>query len=118
VSDASSPITAAGHDHRFADGDWPFDDEIDTAAFTTVRVLEGRLPILEVYHDHDGDWQFLCGTTNATADCRLICMGCVYERFPDMGTFADLPPGWMAFREDERAAWQRSAHVPSEDEDE
>ena len=69
-----------------------------TREYSAQRVISepedwGRLPILEVYHDHDGDWQFLCGTTNDTADGRLICMGCVYERFPDMGTFADLAPG-------------------------
>ncbi len=114
----SSPMTVEGHDHRFADGDWPFSVAVNTAVFTTVGVLEGRLPILDVYHDVDGDWQFLCGTTNDAADGRLICMGCVYERFPEMGALADLPPGWMAFREDERTAWQRSTYVPCEDEDE
>ena len=113
----SSPIMVEDHAHRFSQGDWPFHNPVNTAAFTTVGVLDGSLPILEIYHDHDGDWQFLCGTTTATEDGRLICMGCVYERFPEMGAFADLPPGWMAFRESERDPWQRSAYVPSEDED-
>jgi len=36
---------------------WKFDDAPDSACFTTTFVLQGS-PILRVYHDYDGDWQF------------------------------------------------------------
>ncbi len=37
--------------------EWKFHEERNTACFTTSLVLKGS-PILRVYHDYDGDWQF------------------------------------------------------------
>jgi hypothetical protein len=48
---------------------WPFADPPNTAAITTRPVLEQSAPILLVVHDaDDGARQFLCGTTNDSAD--------------------------------------------------
>ena len=93
------------HTHDFPI--WPFDDAINTAAFTTRRVIEQGLPVLLVSHDLDGEWQFLCGTTTETADCRIVCMGCAYERDQTIADVADLPIGWMAEREVVGSPWER-----------
>ena len=93
------------HTHDFPH--WPFDDAITTAAFTTRRVIEEGLPVLLVSHDLDGEWQFLCGTTNETADCRIVCLGCAYERDPTIAGVSDLPIGWMAERDAIGGAWER-----------
>ncbi len=47
------------HRHSFADSEWPFSDPINTAAFTTVRVVRDGYPVLLVTHDEEGDWQIL-----------------------------------------------------------
>ena len=86
---------------------WPFDDTPNTAAFTTRQVLEGA-PILLVTHDEDdGSWQFLCGTTNDSADARVVGLGRMYQRDPTLGELADLPEGWRAWRTAVGRPWER-----------
>jgi hypothetical protein len=102
------------HSHNFAS--WPFADAVNTASFTTRQVLDGLNPVVEVYHDHDGDWQFLCGTTTAVADLKLVCMGCMLERDPSLAELADLPRGWSAIRDDPQSDWKRDAFEDSDDE--
>jgi hypothetical protein len=87
---------------------WPFDQAENVAAITTVHVLEGRLPILLVTHyDDDDSWAFVCGTTNEVKDCRVIGMGCALELDPTLRTIAELPPGWIAWRESVGSDWHR-----------
>ena len=75
---------------------WPFEDTPNTASITTRQVLDGA-PILLVTHDaDDGSWQFLCGTTNDTADGRVVGLGEMYGRDTTLGELADLPEGWRA----------------------
>ena len=98
------------HVHDFKESNWPFDAAINTATFTTRHVLDGSRPIAEVYHDHDGDWQFMCGTTTATEDAKLVCFGCMVERDLSLVELADLPAGWMAYRQTPDDAWTRTPY--------
>jgi hypothetical protein len=91
------------HPHTFLS--WSFDLSTDTGVFTTRQVMDGIKPVLEVYHDHDGDWQFLCGTTLETADLKLVCLGCMVESDPTLGELAEMPPGWFATRLAVGAEW-------------
>lgn len=104
-----------GHDHDFSETDWPFDVPVNSASFTTRHVIEGTLPILEVYHDHDGEWQFMCGTTSASADGKLVCLGCMIGRDPSLLDLADMPPGWCAYRASPQDAWSREPYEGSDD---
>jgi hypothetical protein len=70
-------------------------------------LLEETLPVLLVSHDTDGDWQFLCGTTNRTEDGRLVSLGCIFERDRTLASVADLPEGWRASRAAVGADWCR-----------
>ena len=103
------------HSHDFSDDEWPFDDPQNLAVLTTVPVLEGA-PVLLVTHDHDGDWQVLCGTTNEPEDGRIVCFGCAYQRNRSIAELADLPRGWRAWREDANAPWTREQKKLEEDE--
>jgi len=100
------------HEHHFSS--WPFQDAINTAVFTTRQVLEGLCPILEVYHEHDGDWQFLCGTTQDEKDLKLVCLGCMAESDPALVGLADLPRGWSAIRPATNAEWVREPYEKTE----
>ena len=102
------------HHHDFGERSWPFDTPINTATFTTTFVLDGSLPILEVYHDHDGEWQFMCGTTNDSAHAKLVCLGCMLERDESLFVLADMQPGWCAFRSSPGEPWTREQYADSD----
>jgi hypothetical protein len=97
------------HYHKFLENEWPFPDAVNTAAFTTSRVVNENYPILEVVHDQDGDWLLLCGTTHSKKDRLIICLGCAFENDRSIGEVADLPVGWKAWRTSRDAPWQRTA---------
>ncbi|TMK65748.1 MAG: hypothetical protein E6G60_04425 [Actinobacteria bacterium] len=85
-----------------------FNDPEHTMAFTTRRVTEQNYPVLVVSHDaEDGAWQFLCGTTNDPKEGVTEALGSMLERHPEIEELADLPLGWIAWREDETSAWIR-----------
>jgi hypothetical protein len=95
------------HEHGFRLEDWPFAVPIATATYCTGRVAKDRMPILHVSHDDEGDWQFLDGTTEEPEDCTLLCFGCVFEMDSRVGELADLPRGWMAWRDSPGHPWHR-----------
>ena len=93
---------------------WLFDQAPNVAAITTRQVIEDGLPILNVVHYADDDsWAFVCGTSNAIEDGRVIGMGEALKLDPTLATIADLPPGWCAQR---RAVGQPWAKEPNLDE--
>ena len=87
---------------------WPFHEAKNLGVLTTKRVIEDDYPVLLVTHDDDGDWQFLCGTTNETKDGLLVCLDRIVEDHPSVVELADLPPGWQAFRDAPDGPWQRA----------
>lgn len=64
------------------------------------HVLDDGKPILFVTHEHDGDWQFLCGGLNhMSADqARVVCAQCMMERHPEVEMLCSLEPGTSAER--------------------
>src|SRR5262245_46472671 len=108
--------TVEAHEHDFPRSEWPFADPENVVAISTVQVFRQRLPILRVSHDHDGDWQVLCGTTQDTKDAIVVCLGCAYQRDKTIAELADLPRGWTAWREYVGGPWKREQKPPEEDE--
>lgn len=108
--------TVEKHPHSFPDADWPFSEPDNRAVFTTTRVLHEGYPVLLVSHDEDGDWQFLCGTTNDTVHAAVVCLGCAYEQDRSVGLLADMPLGWQARRDAVDSPWERSPSEPDPDE--
>ena len=87
---------------------WPFNEQKNLGVFTTNRVIEKGYPILLVSHDEEGDWQFLCGTTNDSENARLVCLKEIVEAHPSVAVLVDLPMGWQAKRGGPDKPWQRS----------
>jgi hypothetical protein len=88
-----------------------FDELLSTTVFTTRRVTELSYPVLVVSHDaEDGAWQFLCGTTNDPKDGVTESLASMVGRHPELEELADLPRGWIAWREDETHEWVREPH--------
>jgi hypothetical protein len=99
---------ATNHTHDVGD-EWPFDIAPNTAVLITRRVLEGH-PILEVFHDPDGEWQFLCGSTVTREDGRVACLACVVSQEPALAQLADTPIGWFARRPSPDQPWERARY--------
>ncbi|MCA9265072.1 MAG: DUF2314 domain-containing protein [Planctomycetales bacterium] len=93
--------------------DWQFDDPRNAASLTTSFVLDGA-PILRVYHDYDGGWQFH-GSPNdpATEDvARVVSLDSVVTRDPAIAQLHDLPFGWRAIRNSTDSPWVREKNNP------
>ncbi len=92
------------------DPDWPFDQAPNVAAITVRSILEGA-PILHVSHDIDDDgWQFLDGRAADLDEGRVIGMGTALDLDPGLREIADLPVGWVAWRESATHPWKREPH--------
>lgn len=93
--------------------DWPFDDAQNAASITTSFVLDGS-PILRVYHDYDGGWQFLGSSDQpaSTSVARVVALASMIDRDTTLREFHDLPFGWRAFRETVNGPWQRAKNNP------
>jgi len=98
--------------HRMTQ-DWPFNDPPNAASFTTKFVLDGS-PILRVYHNYDGDWQFHGSPDHpATNDvCRIVSLGCMIGCDSSLAQLHDLSWGWRATRRSIDASWVREKNNP------
>jgi hypothetical protein len=93
--------------------DWRFDDPPNAASFTTTFVLDGS-PILRVYHDYDGGWQFHGSPDHrATTDvARVVSLGSMVDRDPSLAQLHNLAWGWRATRDSVDAPWVRGKNNP------
>lgn len=92
---------------------WRFVDPPNAASITTQYVLNGS-PILRVYHDYDGGWQFHDAPDHpATTDvARVVSLGDIIGRDPSLTQLHDLPLGWRATRSSLDAPWARAKNNP------
>lgn len=92
---------------------WPFSDPKNLACITAIDVLDGRKPIGLVTHDvDDGSWQFLpfdgVGDDDDTGSTRrVISLEETTKIEPCILELADLPVGWIAYRESIAKGWTR-----------
>jgi len=85
------PLLAAKHP-------WPFHVGTNRVAIITRAALDEGRPFLRVYHDADGEWQFLGGTPFAPEDGRLVSLETALKLDPSLTAVADLPRDSHAFR--------------------
>ena len=72
----------------------------------TQRILAGG-PILTVRHESDGQWRFEDAASLNKGDTESVELGRLVEKQPWIVEFADLPAGWVAWREHVMAPWER-----------
>ncbi len=92
---------------------WPFTEPPETASLTTQFVLAGS-PILRVYRDYDGDWQFHGAAEDpATPEVgRVVSLGSMFGLDVAVGQLHDLPCGWCAHRNSVESPWVREKNNP------
>lgn len=90
---------------------WPFDQPPNCGVTTMRQVMEEGAPVLLVTHDEeDHGWQFLDGSENPDPDdARHVCLEHVVNTDASLYDVADLPPGWIAWRQSPDDAWHREA---------
>ncbi len=77
--------------------DFKFYEEKNTTVFVTKNVLEGA-PILYVYHDKDGEWQFHSESSTDIKDARIIAFSQITKIDSSVNDLFGLELGWCAWR--------------------
>lgn len=85
--------------------DFKFYEERNTGVYTTKEVFEGE-PILYVYHNDDGDWQFHSSAEPKLQNAKLVCLEEITKLDPTINSLYDLQFGWKAWRESVEDEWQ------------
>jgi hypothetical protein len=89
---------------------WPFPDAPNVAVFTTQDVIDEIGWIHYVSHDSDdGAWQFhsIDDRRGKAKEARLVGLETIVRIDPSVKKLADLPLGWIAWRENRNSAWHR-----------
>lgn len=91
---------------KFNTKNWPIDNSnLNRLAIISKFVLNENQPILLVTHEDDGSWQILCGTTNKSEDCLVVCFHCIIQRYTFLKKLAWLPKNYLAWRYSEKDNW-------------
>ena len=84
-----------------------FNEEKNVVVFTTKHVLNGD-PILYVYHNDDGYWQFHAIADPKVEDAKILLLEELIKLDPSLNELYDLPMGKNAWRADVQSEWQYS----------
>jgi hypothetical protein len=84
-----------------------FRETKNLAVFTTRQWLDLQQPIVEVVHDHNGDWQFLTGDQELE-DLKIVAIGQIIQKDPTLNEVFNLDYGEAAKRAAIGAKWFRS----------
>ncbi len=71
--------------------------------------MKNGCDIAYVYHDEDDHgWQFHYNGEKNVADCMVVALEEIVVLDSSVLEVADIPPGWMASREEKGAPWKRA----------
>lgn len=95
--------------------DWAFADPMNRAVITAKDVTEEGALICNVYHHHDGDWEFYSseGPPVSLDMFRVVALHELVDLDPSLETLAHLPYGWCAHRENKDSPWVIEPFAPS-----
>jgi hypothetical protein len=79
-------------------------DEADPLVFVMRAIFDGR-PVLTVYHEADGDWQYLTEGAATRENAQLVHQSHVYELDPSLRELASMPLGTWAVRHAPGVPW-------------
>jgi hypothetical protein len=84
--------------------------------FACKNVWERGAPVLQAVHDHNGDWQMLCGSDEHVVADEVVVVHKEHlaERDPSLLRALDLPSGWEANRDTESGPWERIPFIEEE----
>lgn len=81
-------------------------DDPTLGVYTSTTVRDGA-PVLLVFHDEDGDWQFLASTEETADEIVLAHAAHLLDADESLEALSDLPLGWKAWRWSASEDWYR-----------
>jgi len=84
--------------------DFKFYEERNLGVYTTKNAFKGE-PILYVYHNNDGDWQFHTSLEPDLGDAMIVCLDEIIKLDPTINEIYHLQYGWRAWRESKEDDW-------------
>lgn len=90
-----------------ADGDFRFREPRDLGVYTTKDILAGA-PVLHVFHDEEGDWQFHSSQEPDASQAALVALGELVRLDPTLNGIRFLNYGEAASRESVGGEWEIS----------
>ena len=84
--------------------DFKFYEERNLGVYTTKQTFKGD-PILYVYHDKDGDWQFHTSLKPELGESMLVCLEEITKLDPTINELYNLQLGWQAWRGSKEDEW-------------
>ncbi len=89
-----------------------FKDDHQTMVLTTKRIINGDTIITIVFHDEaDGMWQFLDGIDTDENSAAIISINEMVLIDPNLEEIANLPLGWVAWRNDSFSEWNMKVNA-------
>lgn len=85
--------------------DFKFYEERRLGVYTTSQALNGE-PILYVYHNKDGDWQFHTSLEPNLDDAKLVSLEEITKLDPKINELYHLQFGWWAWRDSKDEEWK------------
>jgi hypothetical protein len=97
------------------DNIWTFDQPPNCAVISLRSIVFDCRPILRVSHDEDDHgWQFLDNEIVEESNACVVLLEEIIARDPSLREIADLPPGWIAWRDAVGSPWQRTPRETAE----
>ena len=87
-----------------------FPDPRDVVVLTSKRVVENGDWVHSVQHDEDdGAWQLhsVDGSPEDASQSRIVLLRNILKMDPTLSALADLPLGWIAWRDTPDGAWNK-----------
>ena len=85
---------------------YEFIDDKNTMVITTKNIVSKEKSIMLVSHDEDdGMWEFLEGEEVKEEDAMIISLYEMVNIDSTVNQVADLPLGWIAYRDIEQDKW-------------
>jgi len=97
--------------------DFKFFEERNVASFVTRYVLKGS-PVLYVYHNRDGSWQFQGNDEYTVDDVKIVSLSEIAKMDPSVNELFHLPYGYKAWRSSVTDEWQWERNENDDEEDE
>jgi hypothetical protein len=85
--------------------DFKFYEKRNLGVYTTKQIFQGE-PILYVYHNENGDWQFHASDNPKIEDAILVCLEEIIKLDPSVNNIYHLQYGWSASRKSPEEDWE------------
>ncbi|MBN9295702.1 MAG: DUF4262 domain-containing protein [Filimonas sp.] len=85
--------------------DFKFYEERNLGVYTTKQAFAGE-PILFVYHNENGDWQFHTSLEPNLDDAMFVCLEEITKLDPSINEIFHLQYGWSAWRDNIDSEWE------------